>query len=48
MSAVVSCKDLEKQEVCWIEDEDVDSLSSVADDTPVEKSDAPDGQATIM
>jgi len=48
MIVVVSCKDLEKQEIFRTEDEDVNSLSSAADDTSVEKSDASDEQATTM
>ena len=48
MIVVVSCKDLEKQEIFRTEDEDVDGLSSAADDIPVEKSDALDEQVTTM
>lgn len=39
MSAAAGCKDLEKQDVSRVEDEDVDDLSSTADDSPLEKSD---------
>jgi len=48
MSAAVSCNDLEKQNVCWVEDEDVDNSFSTAGDSTLEKSDASVEQVTTM